>query len=75
MLSRGWVCSFGNVTVRHRLRFDYNGDKGSACRLPPDHPPWLVSGLPDGRKWFYSLEEALAWAQGEISMQRVRGLG
>ena len=77
-LRRGWVCSFGSVTIRHRLRFDYTGTKGSASRLPPEHPPWLVSGLPTHRgkdqKWFATAEEALCWAQGEISMRETAKL-
>ena len=78
-LRRGWVFAFEGVTIRHRLRFDYTGTKGSASRLPPEHPPWLVSGIPDHRaqnqKWFRTAEEALEWAQGEMLMRETKGLG
>lgn len=78
-MRRGWCCVLdGRVTIRHRVRFDYTGVKGSAKRLPPDHPPWLVSGLPTHRgkdqRWFNSLEEAMTWAQGEIDMKTTREL-
>ena len=79
-LRRGWVCAFGGarVTIRHRVRFDYTGVMGSAKRLPPEHPPWLVSGIPTHRtvdqRWFHSLEEAMIWAQGELSLRTTREL-
>ena len=77
-LRRGWVCSFGTVTVRHRVRFDYTGTPGSASRLPADHSPWLVSGIPNhlgtSQRWFKSCEEALVWAQGELLLKETRNL-
>ena len=73
---RGWVCVLdGRVTIRHRVRFDYTGVKGSASRLPPDHPPWLVTGVIGHKeRWFSSLEEAMVWAQGELSMRETKEL-
>ncbi|MDZ4342143.1 MAG: hypothetical protein U1E51_06850 [Candidatus Binatia bacterium] len=64
--------------IRHRVRFDYTGRKGSASPLPKGHPPWLVSGIPThlgkDQRWFYSLEAALVWAQGEMAMKTTRSL-
>lgn len=72
-LKRGWVFTFNTVMIRHRLKFDYTGVKGSAKRLPAGHPPWLVTGLPSHQgkhqRWFQTAEEALVWAQGELSMR------
>ena len=79
LLRRGWVFTFGPVTICHRLRFDYRqGVKGSACRLPPDHPPWLVRGVQNhlgaSQRWFRTAEEALTWAAGELALRETKEL-
>ena len=71
--SRGWVLEYrrkgGHFFIRHRV-------KGlDRKRLPPGHPPWLLSYLYNKPRWFYSLEAALAYAQAQISMETLEAMG
>lgn len=72
---RGWQCQFvgkhGRAFVRNRVKWN-NGKK-----IGPGRPQWYVTGRAGKEKleaWFWSLEAALVWAQGELAMEELRGL-
>lgn len=74
--SHGWYCQFygkhGSAYVRRRVRFD-DGKK-----VPLPHAPWLAKVGPNGKRkvelWFWSMEEALAWANGELQLAAAKEL-
>ena len=79
--ARGWQCQFigdgCSAYIKKRLMFDFvPGQPGSGGRIPPEHPPWLtkvgVQGKPKVERWFWSMEEALEWANNELKFAELK---
>lgn len=78
VFGRGWqVTAPGGIFIRHRLKFDpVSNVPGSGRRLTKDEPPWLLSRsfVHGGRKWFWTLDEAMVWAVNELALRETKEL-